>query len=161
MTPPLPALLSFLGVDPERAEAGRAAYESLGPDAYVGQVLTDGTFRAPAVAVADARATRERPTWLYHFTWTSPVNGAAFHCLDLPFAFDLLDAEGVTAATGTAPPQALADAVHGAWVAFVRDQDPGKEWPRYTTDERAAMVWSAEPHAEEDPLRQVRAIWSS
>ncbi|MFF3372264.1 carboxylesterase/lipase family protein [Streptomyces sp. NPDC002680] len=160
MTPPLPVLLGFLGMDPERLDAGRAAYESLGPDGYFGQALTDSTFRAPAVAVADTRAARELPTWLYEFTWTSPVNGAAFHCLDVPFAFDLLDAEGVTAAAGAAPPQALADAVHGAWVAFVRDLDPGKEWPRYTAEERTAMVWSAEPHVEDDPLRRVRAVWA-
>ncbi|CAM5300506.1 carboxylesterase/lipase family protein [Streptomyces aurantiogriseus] len=155
--PPLPALLAFLGLDPARTED----YEHLTPDAYFGQALTDATFRAPALAVADARAQLERPTWLYEFRWTSPVNGAAFHCLDLPFAFDLLDAEGVTAATGTTPPQALAHAVHRAWVAFVRDQDPGKEWPRYSADERTAMVWSADPHAEDDPLRQVRALWSA
>jgi len=159
--PPLPELLGFLGLDPERTETFRSVYERLGPDAYFGQALTDATFRAPALAVADARAAREHPTWLYEFTWTSAVNGAAFHCLDLPFAFDLLDTEGVRAAAGTAPPQALADAVHRAWVAFVRDQDPGKEWPRYTSDERAAMVWSGEPHVEDDPLRQVRAVWSA
>lgn len=142
-TPPPPELLGFLGLVPARAETFRAAYENLRPDTYFGQALTDATFRFPAVSVADARAARERPTWLYEFTWTSPVNGAAFHCLDVPFAFDLLDAKGVTEAAGTAPPQALADAVHRAWVAFVRDQDPGTEWPLYSADERAVMVWSA------------------
>ncbi|MGW3566095.1 carboxylesterase/lipase family protein [Streptomyces sp. NPDC000941] len=154
--PPLPSLLAFLGLDPDRTEY----YENLAPEACFGQALTDATFRAPALGVADARAARQRPTWLYEFTWTSPVNGAAFHCLDVPFAFDLLHAEGVTAAAGTEPPQPLADAMHRAWVAFVRDLDPGKEWPPYTPDERKAMVWSAEPRAEADPLRQVRAIWS-
>jgi len=159
--PPLPVLLGFLGLPPERAEAFRAVYENLGADAYFGQALTDATFRAPALAVADARADRERLTWFYEFTWTSAVNGRAFHCLDLPFAFGLLDAEGVTAAAGTMPPQALEDAVHRSWVAFVRDLDPGKEWPRYTPDGRTAMIWSAEPRIEDDPLHQVRAIWSA
>ncbi|MFF7882202.1 carboxylesterase/lipase family protein [Streptomyces sp. NPDC020794] len=160
-TPPLPQLLGFLGLEPDRAETFRAAYKDLEPDAYFGQALTDATFRVPTLAVAAARAARDRPTWLYEFSWASPVNGAAFHCLDLPFAFDLLGAEGVTVATGAAPPQALADALHRSWVAFVRDQDPGTEWPRFTADERAAMVWSAEPHVDDDPMSQVRAIWSS
>lgn len=110
--------------------------------------------------MADARAARERPTWLYEFVWPSPVKDVAFHCLDLPFAFDLLAAEGVAAAAGDAPPQPLADEVHRAWVSLVRDLDPGKERPRYTTDERATRVWSAEPHVESDPLSHVRAIWS-
>jgi para-nitrobenzyl esterase len=158
-TPPLPELLGFLGADPGRAETFRAAYEYLGPDGCLGQALTDATFRAPAPAVADARASRQRPTWLYEFTWTSPANGAAYHCLDLPFVFDLLDAEGVAEAAGAAPPQVRTDAVHRAWVAFVRDLDPGKEWPRYETDERATVIWSADPHVADDPLRHVRDIW--
>ncbi|WAL97956.1 carboxylesterase/lipase family protein [Streptomyces sp. Je 1-369] len=100
-------------------------------DEFGGQELTDLVFRRPALAVARARAARGHPTWLYEFVWPSPVPGArhglAFHCLDLPFAFDLLHAEGVTAAAGAAPPQALADAMHGAWTAFVRDLDPGAD----------------------------------
>ncbi|QES43943.1 carboxylesterase [Streptomyces venezuelae] len=96
---------------------------------FGGQELTDLVFRRPALAVARARAARRQPTWRYEFVWPSPVpgprHGLAFHCLDLPFAFDLLHAEGVTAAAGAAPPQALADTMHGAWTAFVRDLDPG------------------------------------
>lgn len=159
--PPLPQLLAFLGLDPARAGAFRAAYEKSGPGTFFGQALTDAIFRAPALAVADARAAHERPTWLYEFVWPSPAKGVAFHCLDLPFAFDLLGAEGVDVAAGDAPPQLLADEMHGAWVRFVQDQDPGKGWPRYTTDERATMVWSAQPHIEKDPLSHVRVIWSS
>ncbi|MEU1515241.1 carboxylesterase family protein [Streptomyces sp. NPDC005811] len=158
--PPLPEVLGFLGLDPARADVFRDVYRDLPSDAHFGQALTDAVFRCPAVAVADARAARGRPTWLYEFQWTSPVNGAAIHCLDVPFVFDLLDAEGVTAAAGTTPPQALADAVHRAWVAFVRDQDPGNEWPRYTEDGRTAMVWSADSRVAEDPLGRVRTVWS-
>ncbi|MCM2416420.1 carboxylesterase family protein, partial [Streptomyces sp. RKAG290] len=38
------------------------------PARLLGQAVTDTTFRAPTLAVADARARRERPTWLYEFT---------------------------------------------------------------------------------------------
>ncbi|MET9653793.1 carboxylesterase family protein [Streptomyces sp. NPDC006460] len=158
--PPLPVLLGGLGLAPDRAAAFADSYADVDPDRLFGQALTDATFRAPSLAVADARAARERPTWLYEFTWESPVDGTAFHCLDLPFAFDLLDAEGVTAAAGVHPPQALADAVHGAWVSFVRDLDPGADWPRYTAADRATMVWDVEPHVAHDPLHRVRALWN-
>ncbi|MDT9689048.1 carboxylesterase family protein [Streptomyces sp. P9(2023)] len=157
--PPVSFLLGSLGLAEDRVEAFTTAYAAAGPDTLFGQALTDVTFRAPSLAVADARAARERPTWLYEFAWASPVNGTAFHCLDLPYAFDLLDAEGVTAVAGEAPPRALADAMHRAWVSFVRDQDPGPSWPRYTAEDRATMVWDAEPRVERDPLRGVRAIW--
>ncbi|MFD7325927.1 carboxylesterase/lipase family protein [Streptomyces sp. NPDC059875] len=157
--PPVPVLLGTVGLASDRVESFTKAYAAAGPDRLFGQALTDATFRAPSLAVADARAARERPTWLYEFVWESPVNAMAFHCLDLPYAFDLLDAEGVTAAAGDAPPRALADAMHRAWVAFVRDQDPGESWPRYTARDRATMVWDTEPRVERDPLRQVREIW--
>ncbi|MEU9997470.1 carboxylesterase family protein [Streptomyces sp. NPDC050848] len=157
--PPTPFLLGALGLAEEKVAAFTTAYAADGPDTLFGQALTDVTFRAPSLAVADARAARERPTWLYQFVWESPVNGTAFHCLDLPYAFDLLGAEGVTAVAGEAPPRALADAMHGAWVAFVRDQDPGASWPRYTVEERATMLWNAESRVERDPLREVREIW--
>ncbi|MFE9132789.1 carboxylesterase/lipase family protein [Streptomyces sp. NPDC007355] len=157
--PPLPVWLGGLGLDPARADAFAAAYAKDGAERLFGQALTDATFRAPNLAVADARAARGRPTWLYQFGWRSPVVGLAGHCLDLPFAFDLLDAEGVTAAAGEAPPRALADALHRAWVAFVTHQDPGTDWPRYTPEGRATMIWDAEPRIETDPLGQVRALW--
>ncbi|MFC9730301.1 carboxylesterase/lipase family protein [Streptomyces roseolus] len=158
---PLPALLGSLGLDEERAAAFAAAHPGVPEPALFGRALTDVVFRRPNLAVADARAARQRPTWLYEFTWRSPVLGLALHCLDLPFAFDLLDAEGVPRVAGAAPPQALADAVHRAWVAFVKDQDPGADWPRYTADGRATMLWDTESRVAGDPIAHVRALWPS
>ncbi|GAA3048569.1 carboxylesterase family protein [Streptomyces roseofulvus] len=157
--PPLPVLLGALGLDPARAAEFTAVYRGAPEAALFGQALTDVMFRAPNLAVADARAARERPTWLYQFAWRSPVVGLAVHCLDLPFAFDLLDAEGVPEVAGATPPQPLADAVHRAWVAFVRDQDPGADWPRYAPGTRATKVWDTESRVEPDPVRHVRDLW--
>ncbi|MGW6534626.1 carboxylesterase/lipase family protein [Streptomyces sp. NPDC055051] len=157
--PPLPLLLGALGLDPERTGEFAAAHPDVPEGALFGRALTDVVFRAPNLAVADARAALERPTWLYEFAWRSPVLGLAAHCLDLPFAFDLLDAEGVPEVAGPTPPQALADAVHRAWVAFVTDQDPGADWPRYTAGARATRVWDTESRIETDPVRHVRDLW--
>ncbi|MFH8839177.1 carboxylesterase/lipase family protein [Streptomyces sp. NPDC017868] len=157
--PPLPLLLGALGLDPARTGAFTEAYAAGGEERYFGQAMTDTLFRAPNLAVADARAARERPTWFYEFRWRSPALGLAFHCLDLPFAFDLLDAEGVAAVAGDEPPRALADALHRSWVAFVTDQDPGADWPRYTSAERATKIWDAEPRIAADPVRRVRELW--
>ncbi|MFJ5120387.1 carboxylesterase/lipase family protein [Kitasatospora sp. NPDC088548] len=151
------SLLAELGLDDSRA----ARFLTERPGAGGGEAITDWLFRAPALAAADARSEGERPTWLYQFDWSGTApgrTGQAYHCIDLPFAFDLLDAEGAEAALGAHPPQALADAVHGAWVAFVRDLDPGAAWPSYR-DGRATMRWGVEPRVERDPLRAVREIW--
>ncbi|MEW5632178.1 carboxylesterase family protein [Streptomyces hydrogenans] len=156
---PLPVLLGAFGLDPARAGEFTAAYPAAPEGALFGQALTDVVFRAPNLAVADARAARERPTWLYEFAWRSPLLGLAPHCLDLPFAFDLLDAEGVPEVAGATPPQALADAVHRAWVAFVKDQDPGASWPRYAAGTRATRVWDTESRVEGDPVAHVRDLW--
>ncbi|MFF0390865.1 carboxylesterase/lipase family protein [Kitasatospora sp. NPDC004615] len=154
--PEVDAMLAALGLDPERA----ARFHAENPGAGSGEVLTDWLFRAPALALAEARVALGRPTWLYQFEWTGSAPGRAgqaYHCTDLPFAFDALAAEGVEEALGARPPQALADAVHTAWVAFVRELDPA--WPPYR-DGRATMRWGAEARVERDPLRAVREIWA-
>ncbi|MFJ2742020.1 carboxylesterase/lipase family protein [Streptomyces sp. NPDC087440] len=125
--------------------------------------LTDVIFRRPNLTIAEGRAARELPTWLYEFRWLSgaegPMRGQAFHCLDLPFAFDALDAENVTEVAGPNPPQRLADAMHGAWVGFVRDLDPGADWPRYTREARATRVWDTETVVTDDALKAEREGW--
>ena len=110
-----------------------------GTGRLVGRYVSDHTFRADVARVADARTTAAANaaktgagteastarTWLYRLSWVSPTHGIALHCLDVPFVFDVLDAPRVTDIAGEAPPRALADAMHGSAVAFVRDGSPG------------------------------------
>lgn len=87
-----------------------------------GQGITDAVFRQTVAHWAPLHAASGAPTWVYDFRWESQapgVDGAA-HCVDVPFGMDMLRAPGAEAATGPAP-QALADAVHGDWLAMVRD----------------------------------------
>ncbi|WP_436776891.1 carboxylesterase/lipase family protein [Yinghuangia sp. YIM S09857] len=158
------ALLAQVGLDAEAIEAYLRLHEGATPARIIGQGLTDQLFRATAVRIAEDRAALELPTWLYAFEWLSgarTMGGMAFHCLDLPFAFDLLDAPGAEASTGPDAPQKLADAVHGAWVAFIRDLDPGAAWPRYTLAERATRIWDAEPGIAHDFYGPEHAVWGS
>ncbi|RDI53304.1 carboxylesterase/lipase family protein [Nocardia mexicana] len=157
-----PAALAAMGVDSATLDAYRVAYPGVGASELLGQIMSDMIIRGPSYRVAEDHARRGRPTWLYEFTWTSTApdyRGTAAHCLDLPFAFDLLHAQGVTAAEGDAPPQPLADAMHAAWVSFVRDGDPGRGWPRYTPDTRETMIWAAQSHTAADPFAAQRAVW--
>ena len=149
------AMLTGHGLGPDAVTMYTALRDRADPSLRMGQALTDAIFRGPSLALAENHAHHELPTWLYHFTW-----GSAAHCVEIPFAFDLLDAERVTAATGPNPPQSLADAMHGAWVAFIRDLDPGPNWPRYTNKRRTTMTWDAVPEALDDPLSAERRIWT-
>ncbi|GGL92760.1 carboxylic ester hydrolase [Streptomyces fumigatiscleroticus] len=160
------AVLAGSGLGPRSVTAYLALHEGLEAGPLLGQALTDATFRGPSLAIAEARAGRSLPTWLYHFVWASTASspryrGMAGHCLDIPFAFDLLGAQGVTDVCGDRPPQELADAVHAAWVGFVRDLDPGDNWPRYTAGRRATLVWDTSSRIADDPLRSLREIWAA
>ncbi len=152
---------AYAGVDPGAGDAGsgpggRAADNG----ARFGQAVTDAWFRVPAVRLAEARFGARQPTFVYDFGWRSQaLDGiGAVHCLDLPFAWDLLDAEGVTAVAGDDPPQGLADRMHRAWVDFIVGGDPG--WPAYEPRRRATMAFGSSSRVVDDLLQAERLRWS-
>ncbi|MDI2131171.1 carboxylesterase/lipase family protein [Yinghuangia seranimata] len=157
------AVLPALGLTAEGAARYLALHEGADTGQIVGQAVTDRMFRVHAAGLAEARAAHGLPTWLYSFEWLSgsPIFGApkSFHCLDLPFAFDILGGEHVENSTGPDAPQKLADVMHGAWIAFIRDLDPGADWPQYDTARRATMVFDTDSRVEEDRAGAERAIW--
>lgn len=124
------------------------AHRSRRPDALPGEVLGevvgDLLLRGPLTRFADARSAtgrpgRESPTWVYEFRWQSPVDGlGAAHAMELGFVFDDLASPDAAALGGPDGPQALADAMHRAWVSFVVDGDPG--WEAWS-DRRAVRVF--------------------
>jgi para-nitrobenzyl esterase len=139
-------------------EAALRVYHANRPGASAGDLLAaisgDWFFRIPAVRVAEARI--QSFTWLYEFAWSTPLLGAC-HYADVAFAFDTLQSEGAGRLLGFEPPQSLADSMHGAWVAFIRTGDPG--WGRYTTQERATMVFNTSSAVTQDPRGDERRLW--
>lgn len=154
---PAAVLLGRVGLAATPRKAYLAANRDvarLGNAAVVGRYLTDRMFRTLALGVAHARGAA--PTWLYRFSWTSPVSGRAVHCLDVPFFFDCLAAERVGAVAGVHPPQVLADEVHGGAVAFVQHGDPG--WPRFTDAAPTTRVYDTPSSVAEDGFAAVRSL---
>ena len=129
------------------------------PAEIAGQAVTDQTFRLPMHQFLAAAPTG----FGYEFRWapdSGPFAGLSVHCLDLPFVFDLLSADGVAEVAGGNPPQALADAMHGAVTSFVKDQTPG--WARYEPDTRLTMIFGGNGATKEiqpDPLALERSLW--
>lgn len=107
----------------------------------LGRFVTDRVFRSLVLRVAEAR--RGASTWAYRFAWPSPINGWSHHCLDVPFWFDCLDDPHIPAVLGGQPPQALADRMHAAAVAFVQRGDPG--WPAWSTEPGITRVFGEQP----------------
>ena len=139
----------------ERTPAVLRAYRAAMPGAPPGRlataIATDHGFRMPATRWPSfARAWA--PTWLYWFTWATPVLGGVLgscHGVDIPFAFHALSVAGVEFFTGTAPERnAVADAFHGAIVDFARWI---VSWPRYEPGTRAVWQVDVEPAVIHDP----------
>ena len=134
-------LLKFGRAERRRYLAANPAQRRKGTAAVLGRFVTDRVFRANIVRVADARA--DAATWVYRFSWPSPTRAWALHCLDVPFWFDCLDDPAVAAIAGSAPPRALAAAVHGAAAAFIRDADPG--WTPWSQIPSTTRVFGGDP----------------
>ncbi|MEV5974835.1 carboxylesterase family protein [Streptomyces sp. NPDC051921] len=135
------------------AAGAYAAYERSRPGARPADVLmdliSDELFRVPCLELAEARAALGRPVWAYQFDLPTPAYegrlGAA-HCLELPFVFANFDAWSHAPFLAGLDPRvrdALARAMHEAWIAFVRTGDPNHaglpSWERYGQETRSTM----------------------
>jgi para-nitrobenzyl esterase len=153
------ALPGFLR-DEARIERFRRGHPGASPKALIGQAISDFVFRAPALRLGELRAKAPAPTFLYDFRWR-PREGllGPCHCLDIPFAFDCLEAEQVAGIAGAAPPRTLASLMHGAWISFIKTGDPG--WPAYSVSDRRVMIFDAQSRVEADAMRLEREVWLS
>ncbi|WNG34977.1 carboxylesterase/lipase family protein [Archangium violaceum] len=125
-------------------------------------------FRASSLLVADRKVAQgSAPVYVYLFTWETPVLEGrlkATHALDIPFVFD--NADLVPSFTGKDPERfKLAEQMSSTWVAFARTGNPNHpglpEWPAYTTEQRATLIFDLPPRIENDPRREERVLWHS
>jgi para-nitrobenzyl esterase len=143
--------------------AYRAAYPGASPGDLLAAVQTDWWCRIPAIRLADAHATSPAATFMYEFAWRSPAFDGrlgACHALEIPFVFDTLDKgadQMVGPLLGPAPPQRLADTMHGAWVRFATGGDAG--WPKYDLNSRATMRFGTISMVVDDPRSAERTLW--
>ncbi len=110
----------------------------------------DLVFRWPARRFAEEHQGR---THFYEFEWRSPRFGGlgAAHAMELPFVFDTLACvTGAEGLCGEAPPQALADRVHGIWRDFAVD---GRlPWSPFTREDRQVYRLAAGVAEHEPPM---------
>lgn len=148
----LRAAMKEMGESPARIEEYLRGAPGVPAPQLAGQVLTDRMFRLPARELSAAQAAAGGTVYTYEFRWAPAAGrfaGQSLHCLDIPFAFGNLDADGVEAVTGKHPPQHLADAMHSAWTRFAAEGAPG--WEPHTA-RRPVMIFDHQPRTEEDTL---------
>lgn len=144
-------------------DAYSAGRPDASPDDLWNAVLTDATFRIPAIRLVEARYASNSPTWQYLFTWPTPAFGGVVkscHALEIPFVFGVLDAAGAELFLGGPVGDELRDlsrAMQDAWIAFARDGDPG--WPSWNAESRLTQQFDIERKVLSDPMSIERRVW--
>lgn len=133
---------------------------------YVPQDLLsiDRLFRAKTLLTTDAIAeTRKAPTYVYMFTWRSPLNHGSVHGHELKFCFNTLNHAENELPAPTEDDQLLADRMSKAWSNFAHTGDPnGVEglplWHPYTPENGELMVFDYDCHLLNNPDRHLQQI---
>jgi para-nitrobenzyl esterase len=145
-------------ITPRILDAYTAAHPGASRGELFGMLATDIILRLPLNRIADARLARGAETYVYEFSWSSPVQelGAA-HAMELGFVFDRLDSPDVVAMAGAEPPQQLADDMHAAWVRFAKSGDPG--WEKWGSRRPVQTFDAPVSHLVYAPHERERAAW--
>jgi para-nitrobenzyl esterase len=117
-----------------------------------------------SIRLAERRAALGKgPTYLYVFAWETPImNLRSPHTMEIPFAFNHIDlCESMVGPISPAMHE-LEAATAGAWASLARNGNPNHaglpNWPAYSADKRATMIFDTPCRVEDDPTKEVREI---
>ena len=157
------ALVKNLGM--ENAEdvlnAFKAAFPTKKPVELVNILIAN---RKNVLATADAKYVQGAPVYLAWFDYNAPLFGGrirAFHCADICYWFKNTDLM-VTHTGGGAEPRGVSDQMSAALLAFMRTGNPNcpeiPQWPAYTPEEAATMIFDVKSEVRNAPDRAALAI---
>jgi para-nitrobenzyl esterase len=129
--------------------------------------LTDLMFRIPGIRLAEAAHRHSPNTHCYLLAWNSPPQGdrlGAFHGVDVPLMWKTRGAAAaLTELAGQPLPVELSEAMHGAWVEFIKTGRPAHPklptWPTYEPGLRATMWLDETSHVQNDRFASERSLW--
>ncbi|MFM7819995.1 MAG: carboxylesterase/lipase family protein [Actinomycetota bacterium] len=149
-----------------RADEAWQTYSRLRPNHSPAQMIaamqTDQNFRFPAWRLAERRS-RETETWMYWFTWPTPVFDGALgccHALDLPFMFGNLQAPSVEMFTGGDPTRKQISQIFTAEL-FEFARTGRVSWPAFDDENRETLQISTERSSVSDPEPEIRRLWAA
>lgn len=151
----------------EHAAHAKSTYERTRPTEVpwqlISSVRTDTAFRQRAQRISEQRVESNNKTWMYWFTWPTPVFGGAIgscHALDIPFAFDNLSAPRTDALTGDGTERAhIAKRFADEIVHFAKESVAS--WPAFDVAARNTLEINAEFSVLEDPEKEIRELFRS
>ena len=126
-------------------------------------VSIDWLFRPKTLITADAIATsRQADTYLYMFTWRSPVNNGSVHGHELKFCFNTLHHSPNELPHPTDDDLQLADIMSSAWAQFAHNGNPNigalPAWQPYTPENGEMMVFDHRRRILNNPDRDLQQI---
>lgn len=123
----------------------------------------DWLFRPKTMVTADAIAeSRKAPTYMYMFTWRSPLTKGSVHGAELMFCFNTLHHSKRELPEPTDEDLKLADVMSGVWAQFAHNGNPNTKglprWQPYTAKNGEMMVLDYRCHVRNNPDRQLQDI---
>lgn len=141
-----------------------AAFAKTYPD-YIPQDLlsTDWLFRPKTIITADAMTQRRQaPTYMYMFTWRSPVDNGSVHGHELKFSFNTLHHSPNELPTPTADDLRLADTMSSVWAQFAKTGNPQipalPTWHPYSAENGEIMIFNHKCFIRHNPDRELEQI---
>jgi para-nitrobenzyl esterase len=129
------------------------------------QLGGDFAFASAAWQIAEAHGAHA-PTYLYRYDYaprTLRWSGfGATHATELLAVFDFYRTRFGALLTAAADQRAalrVSNQVQRRWRAFSRTGVPGEDWPVYTAEDRAVMVFDRKSRVEFDPHPHRRMAW--
>lgn len=123
----------------------------------------DRLFRPKTIITADyISANRPAPTYMYMFTWKSPVHQGSVHGHELKFVFNTLHRAGRDLPNPTADDQKLADIMSTVWSNFAHTGNPNTKglpaWKPYTAENGEMMIFDYNCYLRHNPDRKLEEI---
>jgi para-nitrobenzyl esterase len=128
---------------------------------------TDRVFRWPSLRLAAAHGAHQPRTFVYLFTWETPVFGGVLgscHALEIPFVFGTVRRRSISIFAGGGPgAEALSDQMLPSWTSFARTGDPLHDgiggWPSWEPHRRTTMVFGPRTSVVDAPRNEELAVW--
>ena len=141
-----------------------AAFDKAWPGHSPQDLLSiDWLFRPKTIITADAIGqSRKAKTYMYMFTWKSPVNQGSQHGHELKFCFNTLHQSPNELPQPTQDDLRLADLMSSAWAQFAHTGNPNTEglpaWNPYTAENGEMMILDYNCHVRNNPDRRLEEI---
>ena len=140
------------------------AFADAYPDfTYQDLLSIDWLFRPKTIITADAIVeSRKAPTYMYMFTWRSPLNNGSIHGHELKFCFNTLHRAKNDLPNPTDEDLRLADQMSSVWAQFAHNGNPNIDglpaWKPYTAENGELMVFTHRCYIRNNPDRELEEI---